>query len=75
MRFNVKALPRVTEQFLGECIYHGNYIDVRKVFYSKEYAISVILSYGTKVEILSPEQLKVDLLNTVKEIQNMYEKR
>lgn len=74
LRFDVKALPRVAEQFLGECVPQGNYIDVHKVFYSKEYAISVILSYGTNVEIISPEELKLDLLNAIKEIQNMYKK-
>ncbi|GAB2539776.1 helix-turn-helix transcriptional regulator [Gracilibacillus alcaliphilus] len=72
LRFDLTAQPRVFEQFPGECTYYGNFVDVKTVFYSNEYALSVILSYGTKVEILSPDGLKQDLIEKINEIRKMY---
>ncbi|MBD8500898.1 helix-turn-helix transcriptional regulator [Paenibacillus arenosi] len=74
LRFDLSAQPRVTEQFRDDCIHLGTHIDVHKEFYLREYAISVILSYGSKVEILSPEDLKIELLEEIKKIQQRYEK-
>lgn len=72
LRFDVTAQPRVFEQFRGECTYYGDYIDVNTVFYSREYAMSVVLSYSSKVTIVSPEELKQDLLEKINEIQKLY---
>lgn len=73
LRFDLTAQPRVFEQFPGESTHHGNFVDVKTVFYSRDYALSVILSYGSKVEILSPDDLKRDLMEKVKEIYDIYE--
>ncbi|QQK75444.1 YafY family transcriptional regulator [Salicibibacter cibarius] len=72
LRFDLTAQPRVFEQFPGEYIFHGDFVDVQTIFYSKEYALSVILSYGTMVEILSPDELKQDLIDKLKEIRKIY---
>ncbi|PYI57366.1 helix-turn-helix transcriptional regulator [Paenibacillus flagellatus] len=72
LRFDRNAQPRVFEQFPGECVDQGTHIDVHTIFYQKEYALSVVLSYGAKVEIVSPEELKGDLLQTIADIQQRY---
>ncbi|MGW9127154.1 helix-turn-helix transcriptional regulator [Paenibacillus chitinolyticus] len=75
LRFDLTAQPRVYEQFQGECTHHGDYIDVHTVFYSQEYAISIILSYSSKVTIISPDELKQDLMEKINEIQKLYTQR
>jgi predicted DNA-binding transcriptional regulator YafY len=72
LRFDLKARPRVLEQFKGEYTIEDGYIDVHTIFYSKEYALSVILSYGSKVKIISPEELKDDVMQTLQDIQKLY---
>lgn len=73
LRFDPSVGLRVLEQFPGECTHHGTYIDLHKVFYKRDYAISVVLSYGAKVEIISPDDLKEDVLKEIKEIQQRYQ--
>ncbi|MBD1379455.1 helix-turn-helix transcriptional regulator [Metabacillus arenae] len=72
LRFDLTAQPRVFEQFPGEFTHHGDFIDVQTTFYSREYAVSVILSFGAKVEILSPDDLKKDLIEKINEIRKIY---
>ncbi|TCJ04708.1 helix-turn-helix transcriptional regulator [Cytobacillus praedii] len=72
LRFDLSAQPRVFEQFPGEFTHHGDFIDVQTIFYSREYAISIILSYGEKVEIISPVELKDDLMQKMNEIRKVY---
>ncbi|QQK80076.1 YafY family transcriptional regulator [Salicibibacter cibi] len=72
LRFNLTAQPRVFEQFPGEYTFHGDFVDVQTIFYSKEYALSVILSYGSKVEILSPNDLRQDVIDKLNEIRKIY---
>jgi predicted DNA-binding transcriptional regulator YafY len=72
LRFDLTARPRVLEQFPGEFTHHGGFVEVQTIFYSREYALSVILSYGSKVEILSPDNLKKDLIEKMKDIQRIY---
>jgi len=72
LRFDRSAQPRVSEQFPDECSPHGDSVDVRKVFYSMEYAVSVVLSYGSKVTVLSPEELKRCVLKTIEDIREKY---
>ncbi|GIP32810.1 YafY family protein [Paenibacillus sp. J2TS4] len=72
LRFDLSAQPRVLEQFPGECIRADDHIDVHTVFYKTEYAVSVVLSYGPKVTIISPDELKHQVLNTMLEIQKLY---
>ncbi|MDF2649412.1 MAG: YafY family transcriptional regulator [Paenibacillus sp.] len=72
LRFDLKAQPRVLEQFQGECTHREEHIDVHTVFYTREYALSIILSYGSYVEIITPDELKHDLLEKIKEIQKLY---
>lgn len=72
LRFALSAQPRVFEQFAGEFTLHGDFIDVQTIFYSREYAISVILSYAEKVEIISPVELKNDLMQKINDIQKVY---
>ncbi len=73
LRFDSSAGPRVTEQFPEAFISGEGLLDVRTVFYTKAYAISVILSYGAKVEIISPPELKEELLQELEEIRKRYE--
>jgi predicted DNA-binding transcriptional regulator YafY len=73
LRFDIHAQPRVGDQFPGEWEQIEDKIEVHTVFYKREYAISVILSYGTKVEIISPEDLKIDVFKQLKEIIKKYE--
>lgn len=72
LRFDKSAEPRVSEQFADQCSYEGDYIDVQTVFYSEDYALSVVLSYGAKVVVLSPPELKEALLGKLQEIQGRY---
>ncbi|MFC4598364.1 helix-turn-helix transcriptional regulator [Cohnella hongkongensis] len=58
LRFDPSVSERVFEQFPGECSYQGDSVDVRTTFYAEEYALSVVASYGTKVDIVSPEELR-----------------
>jgi len=62
LRFDLSVRTRVLEQFPGECEYLGDRIEVRTTFYRKEYALSVIASYGTKVEIVSPDDLRDEII-------------
>lgn len=73
LRFDSSIGPRVTEQFPEAFISVEGYVDVHTIFYTTAYAISVILSYGSKVEILSPPELKEDLLQELENIRNRYE--
>lgn len=72
LRFDIAARQRVLEQFPGECTHHGTHIDVKTIFYVREYALSVILSYGSKVEIMEPDDLKHDLMKAIEDIQQLY---
>ena len=62
LRFDLSVHTRVLEQFPRECEYIGDCIDVRTVFYTKAYALSVISSYGTNVEIVSPDDLRDEII-------------
>jgi predicted DNA-binding transcriptional regulator YafY len=62
LRFDLSVRTRVLEQFPGECEYLGDCIEVRTTFYRKEYALSVIAGYGTKVEIVSPDELRDEII-------------
>jgi predicted DNA-binding transcriptional regulator YafY len=75
LRFELTAEPRVTEQFQGECRHLGSHIEVETVFYSWDYALSVILSYGPKVVVVSPPELKDALLQTINDIRERYVER
>lgn len=72
LRFDLAAQPRVFEQFPGACSLHETHIDVDAVFYSVEYAISVVLSFGAKVQIVSPDFLKTELLERIHFIKQLY---
>ncbi|MED1780508.1 YafY family protein [Brevibacillus fortis] len=73
LRFDPSVGLRVVEQFPGECTHHGTHIDLHKIFYKRDYAMSVVLSYGSKVEIISPDDLKEYVLKEIKEIQQRYQ--
>lgn len=72
LRFDQSAEPRVSEQFAGQCRYEGDCIEVETVFYSEDYALSVVLSYGSKVVVLSSPELKEALLGAIQDIQGRY---
>lgn len=72
LRFDPTVRTRVLEQFPGECAYQGDYIVVRTTFYKKEYALSVIVSYGTNVEIISPAELRDDVIAHIETIRRHY---
>ncbi|WP_435923486.1 helix-turn-helix transcriptional regulator [Paenibacillus sp. DYY-L-2] len=72
LRFERSAEPRVSEQFAGQCRYSGDHIEVETVFYTEAYALSVVLSYGSKVIVLSPPELKEALFREIREIRGRY---
>lgn len=72
LRFDFTAKRRVFEEFPGEFTSNENFIDVQTIFHSRDYAISTILSYGSKVKIIFPNDLKDDLNETIKDIQKLY---
>lgn len=72
LRFDPSASARVLEQFPGECTVQGDRIDVHTTFYTKEYALSVIVSYGTKVDIISPDELRNDVIDHIEAIRRHY---
>lgn len=72
LRFDLSVRVRVLEQFPGECLLQGDRIEVRTVFYRKEYALSVIASYGTNVEIVSPDELRDDVIAHIEAIRRHY---
>jgi predicted DNA-binding transcriptional regulator YafY len=74
LRFDLSVRTRVLEQFPGECAYLGDCIEVRTTFYNKEYALSVIVSYGTNVDIISPDELRKDVIAHIDAIRRHYEK-
>ncbi|GAA0357168.1 helix-turn-helix transcriptional regulator [Bacillus horti] len=72
LRFNHAAKPRVLDEFGEACTVSEDHIDVHTTFYVKDYAVSVVLSYGSKVMVISPDELKQEVLKTVTEIQTLY---
>ncbi|MBU5442720.1 YafY family protein [Paenibacillus sp. MSJ-34] len=72
LRFDLNAQPRVFEQFPGECVHQGTHIDVHTTCYSTEYALSIVLSYGSKAVIVSPDELKRAFIDELKEMQKRY---
>ncbi len=75
LRFDKSVATRVLEQFPGEINYQGDRIDVRTTFYTEEYALSVIASYGTKVYIVSPDELRDCVLSHIEAILRHHQKR
>lgn len=74
LRFDLSVRTRVLEQFPGECAYQGDCVEVRTTFYKKEYALSVITSYGTNVEIISPDDLQRDVIAHIEATRQHYAK-
>ncbi|MFC4304001.1 helix-turn-helix transcriptional regulator [Cohnella boryungensis] len=72
LRFALSARTRVLEQFPGECAYLGDWLDVHTTFYKKEYALSVIASYGTDVRIVSPAELRDEVIAHIEAIRQHY---
>ncbi|MCM3749118.1 YafY family transcriptional regulator [Paenibacillus pasadenensis] len=75
LRFDLSVRMRVLEQFPGQCLYQDDCIDVHTTFYKKEYATSVIASYGTNIEILSPPELREDVIAHIDAIRQHYAKK
>lgn len=75
LRFDATNKPRIFEQFQGQCTHRGTHIDVHTMFFSRAYALSVILSFGPIVEIVSPEDLRQELLNQLDAIRARYENK
>lgn len=72
LRFDATNQPRVFERFQGQCTHQGTHIDVHTLFFSKEYAVSVILSFGPIVEIIAPDHLKQYLFDQLDAIRTRY---
>ncbi|MBD2869165.1 helix-turn-helix transcriptional regulator [Paenibacillus arenilitoris] len=75
LRFDLTVRTRVLEQFPGECKYQGDCIDVHTTFYKKGYALSVIASYGTNVEIVSPAELRDYIIAHIEAIRRHYARK
>jgi predicted DNA-binding transcriptional regulator YafY len=74
LRFSPTVRLRVLEQFRGECTYQAESIEVKTTFYKKDYALSIIVSYGTDVEIVSPAELRDAVIAHVESIRQHYAK-
>ncbi|WP_413381347.1 helix-turn-helix transcriptional regulator [Alkalihalobacillus sp. 1P02AB] len=74
LHFRLSAQPRVFEQFPGQCVKKEDHIEVKTTFYSIHYALSILLSYGSNVRVLSPINLKEALINELQKIQQLYRK-
>lgn len=72
LRFDRDVQLRITEQFPEEYTFADEHIDVNTVFYQPDYAVSVVLSYGSKVTATSPDDLKQLVLHTISQIQQRY---
>ncbi|MCA1295471.1 YafY family transcriptional regulator [Paenibacillus sp. alder61] len=72
LRFTPSARLRAMEQFPRGYVMRDGHLEVKTVCYTKDYALSIVLSYGTEVTILSPDSLKEDLLQKIKEIGSLY---
>lgn len=72
LRFDPSVRQRVFEQFPGECRYEGDRIEVETTFYKQEYALSVIVSYGTKVDIVSPDIMREEVIDHLEAIRQHY---
>lgn len=75
LRFDQAVQARVLEQFAGECVLCGDGIEVHTTFYKKEYALSVIASYGTHVEIVAPAELRDNVIAHIEAIRQHYVKK
>lgn len=75
LRFDPTVRTRVLEQFPGECTYLENAIEVHTTFYNKDYALSVIASYGMNVEIVSPPELEKDFIAHIEMIRQHYSRK
>lgn len=72
LAFSSSVKSRVKEQFPNECEVMEQGILVNTIFYDEDYALSVLLSYGQHVKVLSPDHLKNNLLCTIRKIQENY---
>lgn len=72
LRFDPSVRQRVFEQFPGEFRYEGDRIEVETTFYKQEYALSVIVSYGTKVDIVSPDIMREEVIDHLEAIRQHY---
>lgn len=72
LRFGLNAQPGVLEQFPGACTFGADHIDVHTVFYEMDYAVSVALSYGIKVVVVSPPELKARVIKAAADIMKLY---
>lgn len=72
LEFDFSVKRRVKEQFPNEWQEMEKGIRVETLFYDKDYALTVILSYGSHVTLISPDTLRTSLLDRIKRIQAKY---
>lgn len=72
LEFSFSVISRVKAQFPSEWEETKQGIRVNTTFYDEDYALSVLLSYGQHVKVLSPDYLKNNLLCTIRKIQALY---
>lgn len=72
LRFDPSVRRRVLEQFPEECEQTEDGLDVRTVIYDPDYAVSLVLSYGSNVLVLAPAELMHNVREMAREIQLKY---
>lgn len=72
LRFDPSVQQRVMEQFPDECELINGALDVHTVVYDPDYAVSLVLSYGSNVLVLAPDELKYSIKETAHKIQLKY---
>ncbi|GAB2559329.1 helix-turn-helix transcriptional regulator [Gracilibacillus alcaliphilus] len=71
LRFSKDIKQRVIEQFEDVRI-HSDHIDVHTTIYDRDYAVSLALSYGSKVKIIAPIEIRNAFLKELKKINHVY---
>lgn len=70
--FDCSVRSKVNEQFFDKWTKTENGLILKTEFYDKEYALSVVLSYGKKVKVIAPDWLQKELVNVLNDIQRKY---
>ncbi len=73
LRFDRSVRRRVQEQFPEAYKESDGCLDVRTLIYRQDYAVSLVLSYGSSVIVLAPDELRTLVRDTARAIIQKYE--
>ncbi|GAK13999.1 YafY family protein [Geomicrobium sp. JCM 19039] len=72
LRFSQDVKQRVLEQFPEQTESCKDHLYVHTAYYHPTYALSIVLSYGSNVEVISPLSLRKEVLEEIKKITEIY---